>query len=266
MKYLIVTDVDGTLVADGTPNLNPEYYETIEKLIEQGHIVCIASGRQYESIRNLFAPIQDKLYYIAEGGGVVRTLSQVLHIDSLPDCWPGLLEDVLACGEYKIMLATPDESVINAPIGSELDRLMNEGYHYKLENVEDIHTAPWDRAVKISLYHSFDAEGVCARAGLKEKWGDRFQIMCAGVHWVDCVSMTSNKGNAVRFLQEHVGLDKEHTIVFGDNMNDVAMFRQAGTSFAVGSARDEVKACATHVADLLENDGVLKELKKLLES
>lgn len=50
MIKLIATDIDGTLVADGTLDLNPEYYDVIKELKRRGTIVLAASGRQRASI------------------------------------------------------------------------------------------------------------------------------------------------------------------------------------------------------------------------
>ena len=51
MIKLIATDIDGTLVADGTLDLNPEYYDVIKRTEnEGGTIVLAASGRQRASI------------------------------------------------------------------------------------------------------------------------------------------------------------------------------------------------------------------------
>ena len=47
MIKLIATDIDGTLVADGTLDLNPEYYDVIKELKRRGTIVLAASGRQF---------------------------------------------------------------------------------------------------------------------------------------------------------------------------------------------------------------------------
>ena len=42
------------------------------------------------------------------------------------------------------------------------------------------------------------------------------------------------------------------------------MLRHAGASYAIGNAREEVKAIADKIADTNINDGVLKELRALL--
>ena len=47
MIKLIATDIDGTLVADGTLDLNPEYYDVIKELKRRGTIVLAAKWNLY---------------------------------------------------------------------------------------------------------------------------------------------------------------------------------------------------------------------------
>ena len=49
MIKLVVSDVDGTLVKDGTLEINPEYMDVIKKLTEKGIHFVACSGRQYSS-------------------------------------------------------------------------------------------------------------------------------------------------------------------------------------------------------------------------
>ena len=65
MIRLIVTDVDGTLVEDGSPNINPKLFETILKLREKGIQFAVASGRPWASVERTFDPVKKKVFYIA---------------------------------------------------------------------------------------------------------------------------------------------------------------------------------------------------------
>lgn len=78
MIKLIATDVDGTLVKDGTMQIDPEYMTVIKELVQKGIIFAVCSGRQFISERKLFAPIKDQLLYITDGGTVVRTPQEIL--------------------------------------------------------------------------------------------------------------------------------------------------------------------------------------------
>ena len=62
MVKLIMTDIDGTLIPDGTMDINPEYFEVIEKLVEKGIIFVVASGRHMSSVKKVFAPVLDKIW------------------------------------------------------------------------------------------------------------------------------------------------------------------------------------------------------------
>ena len=57
MIKLIVSDVDGTLVPDGSSKINPEVFDTILKLREKGIQFAIASGRPWASVVHAFEPV-----------------------------------------------------------------------------------------------------------------------------------------------------------------------------------------------------------------
>ena len=54
MIKLVVTDIDGTLLPEGTDQLNPELFEVIRTLKKKGIQFAVGSGRQYMSMRYLF--------------------------------------------------------------------------------------------------------------------------------------------------------------------------------------------------------------------
>ena len=63
----------------------------------------------------------------------------------------------------------------------------------------------------------------------------------------EVMSYEADKGNAVRLLCDHYGVDPADAIAFGDGPNDIDMLRAVGTSFAMANAEDSVKTVATHV-------------------
>ena len=60
MIKLIACDMDGTLL-DSQKRLPPELPEVIAQLREKGVIFCVASGRQYASLRRDFEAYADDL-------------------------------------------------------------------------------------------------------------------------------------------------------------------------------------------------------------
>ena len=71
-----------------------------------------------------------------------------------------------------------------------------------------------------------------------------------------------DKAHALQKVADYINRDTQDITVFGDSINDIGMFKLAGTSVAVSNALDEVKA----VADIIlphsnDEDGVAKYLE-----
>ena len=69
MIKLIASDLDGTLLKEGTMDINPEIYDIIRKLKAKGIVFAAVSGREYDSIERVFAPVKDDIYFIAGNVG-----------------------------------------------------------------------------------------------------------------------------------------------------------------------------------------------------
>ena len=67
MIKLIASDIDGTLVKDGTLAIDREYMEVIGRLLDKGIIFVACSGPQYRTERKLLAPVADRMLYISQG-------------------------------------------------------------------------------------------------------------------------------------------------------------------------------------------------------
>jgi len=85
-----------------------------------------------------------------------------------------------------------------------------------------------------------------------------------GGHFLTLLHPEGDKAHAMKKVMEYLGRDHKEITVFGDSVNDLGMFKLAGTSVAVSNALDEVKA----VADLVlphsnDEDAVAKYLEKL---
>ena len=245
MIKLIVSDVDGTLVPDGSSKINPEVFDTILKLREKGIQFAIASGRPWASVEHAFEPVKRKIFYVAsiEQELVHRIIKKVRRYPDLEVVYAG------ANGDY---------------LESSNERLMNwliESYKFNLTRVDDLLGLD-EPCVKVSIYKSQGIEA--ASRDIYEEFKDELKMSCAGDMWMDCMAKGVNKGRAIRTIQESLNIKPEETMAFGDQLNDLEMLEQAYYSFAVANARDEVRKAARFQADSNENDGVLKILKHLL--
>ena len=64
----------------------------------------------------------------------------------------------------------------------------------------------------------------------------------------------ADKGSAVRRLCQRVGADR--LVVFGDNRNDIPLFREADLALCVANGSPEAKAAADRIIDSNTDEGV----------
>ncbi|MBR3537877.1 MAG: HAD family hydrolase [Eubacterium sp.] len=264
MIRLIASDIDGTLVPDGTDRIDPRMMDVIRRLKEKGILFAGASGRQFLSMKKLFNPVWQDMYYITDNGSILRNADRVLvkHViprnvlmemirdaKMLPDC------DIMLCGENA---AYCEEY-------SEMFYWLRDSYKFNVRVLGDFEMNLTDEIVKMSIYQKDHAEETVNR-WFTPKWESRFNIASAGTMWMDIVEPDADKGSSLRELQKLLGIGPEETMVFGDNLNDLGMLRSAEESYAIGSARDEVKKEAKHVAPPLSENGETEVLLKLLET
>lgn len=260
MIKLIVTDIDGTLLPDGGHDLNPELFDVIGKLRDRGVQFAAASGRQWASIDTIFAPIKERIFYLSDNGAYVGCAARSLFVNTIDrELAMDLVRDIRAEG-LEVLVGGPDLVYLESKDEEFCDWLIN-GYKFRVKRVEDV-TRIDDEIIKVTAYRKTDVE--TATRGLREKYGDRLKMAISGDMWMDCMTPGVNKGQAVKLLQDSLGIRPEETIAFGDQLNDLEMLGQAYYSFAVANARPEVKAVARFEADANTRDGVLKILKLLL--
>ena len=65
---LIASDIDGTLLLNGSQAIDPEIFNLIHKLQQKGILFMAASGREYTNLRNLFSPVADDIAYLCLNG------------------------------------------------------------------------------------------------------------------------------------------------------------------------------------------------------
>lgn len=260
---LIATDVDGTLVKDSSREVGDEIIEAIQRLTDQGIYVAIASGRQYGSIRRMFEPARRNLLYIAENGAhIVRdgktyglTKMERVHVEEIMADLRSLYKEgchVVASTSKGCFLESKDEDFI---------RLISESYRNDVTLTDDI-LAEDAEFVKLAIYHKESIRQI-GESFLIPKWKDKVKTCMAGEEWVDFMDFSVDKGNALKTLQEGLGILPKETMAFGDNENDLGLLHAAGESYAVGNALPVVKEAAKHVCEPYWEQGVYQVLKTL---
>ena len=261
MIKLIVSDIDGTLTEDGGSSLDPELYEVILRLKEQGIYFAAASGRHATSIEHIFKPIREKLFYIGDNGAYLGCYGRSLfQSEYRQEMARDVITDMRKQGQ-DIHVDCADCAYTDSKNKEFLDWILN-GYHFRLVQVEDLNSLKVP-IVKIAGCRMSGVEHLAEP--IIQKYSKALKVTLAGMQWIDTMDPAVNKGNAVKLLQESLEILPEETMAFGDQLNDIEMLKRAYYSFAVSNARPETKQAARFLADSNVNGGPLKIMKLLLK-
>lgn len=265
MIKLIATDIDGTLISEGTDKINPELYDIVRELKTYGVVFAAASGREYDSIYRVFEPIKDDMIFVAQNGAFV--MCRGVEISRKP-IRRSVAEELIG------VLRQRDDCQFqaSAPEGIYLDyrdeyylNVLTKGYKNNITFVDDVTKVDTDY-VKISIFQKDGITEQMKRDMLVPRWQDRLQVVVSGTNWIDFMNPEVDKGNAVATIQKVLNIGVDETMAFGDNNNDIGMLRRAKYSYAVANASDNLKEVANYVAKAGPEDGVVCVLKRLLEA
>jgi 5-amino-6-(5-phospho-D-ribitylamino)uracil phosphatase len=104
---------------------------------------------------------------------------------------------------------------------------------------------------------------------LQEKYFDHLNLYFAedvsmkGYYWLQAFHQQANKGNMVKKLVDRLNFPLNKTMVFGDYLNDLDMFRVSGYSVAMENALPEVKESADQIIGPNSQGAVLNFLESI---
>lgn len=259
---LIATDMDGTLLGDDR-QLHAEFWPLIDQLHQRGVTFCPASGRQYYSLRRQFGPVAEEMVFIAENGTYVVDGSDGAEISS--DCIDvaaahTMIERVRTVpGAYPVLCgkrsAYIDES--RPDFVAEV-----QPYYAALEQVDDLLRIADDEILKVAVFDFASSERSAAPA--LSDFAHSHQVVVSGAHWVDVMSLTANKGAAVRQIQDRHGIADTQTMVFGDFLNDLEMMSTGTYSFAMANAHPLLRERASWTAPTNSANGVVRTIRAVM--
>ena len=263
MIKLIASDIDGTLVRESSHEISHEYFKVIQDLADVGITFCACSGRQYQSMLDLFKPVSDIIYFISGNGTILRTVDKVLHFWKIEeDLVIPIVEAVRKIDGASMVFETLDMAYVEDGEDSAIMKLMRDEYHYAIENVDDLTSLPLDSVVKIAVWHS-DIDTATKEFRSDPQFG-HLAMTVSGANWLDIMAGEAGKGEAFALLQTLLDVKQEETVYFGDNLNDLSAFKETGVAVTVASARQEMKDAADIVERSVTQMGVLRELRNIL--
>lgn len=274
-KVIYVSDLDGTLLRnDGT--ISPYSKQKLIELIAAGVNITVASARSIPSLKHVLNGIPFRLPVIEINGAFITDFPTGKHL-LINDMDNNVLEDVM-----RYITSFNCLPFISAFDG-EQDRLYyqslpNEGMEWYLQDrincnderltrIDDLRECFLDHVVAFTVINT-RRQLVNLAKKMKKDFDGRLEMhffenpYSPPWHWLTIHDKKSCKSHASKELLEMTGFTMEQMTVFGDNLNDVNMFRMAHKSVAVSNASEEIKKIATEVIGSNEEDSVIKYILK----
>lgn len=246
-KYFFF-DIDGTL-AVGQPGRQyvPESTQlTIRKLKEAGHFVAIATGRSYAMALDHMKQLGFE-NMVSDGGNGITIDGQLIEIEPLD--YDKCIRLINECHQKGFIWAFSPDNKTRRLAPDERFYEFTHDIYMKTEVKTGLDPLDYDQIFKV--YIACFAPEEQKLETLKELPWCRFHKEYIFVEPAD-------KSVGIKKIVDHLGGKYEDVVVFGDEKNDLSMFRDEWTSIAMGNAIDELKQKASYITDCCDQDGIYK--------
>lgn len=259
---LVLSDMDGTLLMPDH-SLSPAVIEAVAQLRAAGVKFTLASSRPPRAMRQQIEALGIDLPTAAFNGGVLinadgsELQSHWVDREAVDICLALFAEHAL-----EVWVFADDQWLARNRQAEYFPKELHAlGYEPLI--VEDF-TPYLDRVHKM-----------VATSGNFQLLVDLEQQLQAPLHgkaiaarsqryYLDITAVLANKGEALATLAERLGIELANTAVLGDGGNDVAMFKRAGFSVAMGQGEQVVREQADAVTASNAEDGVAQAIHELI--
>lgn len=254
MIKLVACDMDGTLLTTNK-QLPGNISKVIDYFHQQGILFVIASGRQYDALKEMFIHDYKKLVFICDNGGFLHMDDQYYANGNLDQDDFDEIVDKLEAFEVSIIFSGLKQAYVISHNYEEHKEIIDHFYpkHIHVDNVNFN-----DKVGKIAI---MDKTGELPVFDIFDNFLYKYTITKSEERWFDIMKISVNKGKVIKKIQKLKKITYDETMVFGDMMNDYDMMQSGYYSYAMGNAVPEIKQVSRYVTDTNDNQGVIKALQ-----
>lgn len=259
---LLISDIDGTLVRHDK-TLSDGVIAAVERARAAGLAVSLISARPPSGM----LWIAEKLQLTGpigafNGATIVKPDGTIVSAEHIPADvaasvlalidQPGVTPWLFADGIWYAM-TTENKYVPRERLAANVEPVIRSDFTALAERADKIVAVSGDHDALAQLEGKVAGEvGGCAN------------VVRSQPYYLDVTALRGNKGDGVTTLAADFGVSLDEVAVLGDQNNDLAMFKVAGFSVAMGQAADNVRAAASEVAASNEDDGVADAIDRFI--
>ncbi|MEK3992516.1 MULTISPECIES: Cof-type HAD-IIB family hydrolase [Robertmurraya] len=283
MIKCIASDMDGTLL-NSKQEVSEKNLEAIQKALNSGVEVVIATGRSYEEAMSVLQESGLQLPLICANGAEIRTKEgEIVKAHPLDHKIAKQAADVLnqegvyyeiytSEGTYTVdydkgveiiidIFTTANPELSRELVEEEAQHRYEKGLVHIVDSYEPILNGE-KTIYKLLVFHK--DHSFLDEVEQKLKQIDHLEVTSSAFGNLELMNTQSQKGIALAEFVEERGIALQDTMAVGDNYNDLSMFRVVGRSVAMGNANEDIKEQCTHVTLRNDESGVGEAILKAL--
>ncbi|MCB2305819.1 Cof-type HAD-IIB family hydrolase [Clostridium estertheticum] len=257
-----VCDMDGTLLnSDNVISKDNEV--ALKKLQKMGVEVIIASGRLDLMVKTYIKQLNLKGPVISCNGGLVRNIEtgEVLYSKVMDKIAVKEVTTYCNNNEIEFIIYTADlvYSTKNNLVGkryADRNKILLQDEQIPIKYIDDKVMA------NINDVDAFKVLLVCEKHEdiilLQKHFSkyDNLTVVSSATGLLDIMASDISKGKALEILSKKLDVSLDEIIVFGDNYNDIEMFKCAGMPIAMENAVEDVKLAAKYITKSNNESGI----------
>lgn len=268
---LYISDLDGTLL-NSDQVISENSVKIINKLINLGLKFTVATARSYEAAQSILKPLNLNIPIILNNGAFIydTVLRKNIVKNYLDD---DTVEFILKY--YKSKNIFPIVSAINSEGKKKIfyKGIFNNGQDIYINSRRERGDKRLARINDFSILEDYNIINIFAIEArgvlddtyklftkvIKGSFHYTEEIYAKGFFWLESMNSNASKSFAAKFLKKNLKVDR--LICFGDNLNDLPLFKVADERYAVENAYKPLKDLSTGVIESNNEDGVAKFLE-----
>lgn len=261
MKKVIFFDIDGTLVDVQRGLVEPSFYTkyAVKKLIDNGDIVIIATGRYKGNIDPSIKALNPS-GYICANGAYIEYNGKVIFEEPIKKEYLDKLMDF--CKENDCLFTCESSDIMYTPVFDDKTLDFIEKWRLSRDLITDDYGSR--KYYKCNIDVGDRNKAKLFEDSFKDLFDCRIQTAgISGGYTYDVNLIGTNKGKAVSTFLELMNIDKDNTYCFCDGTNDLELVRACKYSYVMENGDESLKKIAYGVCGSSLDDGIYHKLVEL---
>ena len=258
---LVAFDLDGTLIGRDL-GLSPRVRKAVAAMQKRGVRGAIVTGRMYRASVTFARELGFDVPIVCYQGAAIidPSTDRVLRDIPIANSVVRKIIDIAAREALHLQLYRNDSYYC-------VQRNRFSDLYASLAQVEPIIVPSLreafvesDATKAVIIVDANNAENYAT--ALRSELGAEAYVTRSYPEFIEILNPRVDKGDALRFLAERIGVDLADVLAIGDSWNDAPLLKAAGFGVAMGSAPDELRAVANAVVGDVAHDGVADAIER----